>query len=117
MSFMTLWKIFQSTNIHLRIKTGVFPDGKQLKDVLPTLPGLLVRTLIILLEIGPFFRIMISLPFFFFNSGKRAYAYFIPGQWKTWAFPEQKHPNPLSITPKSHSPPIRSTQGEIAFGF
>lgn len=41
MSFMTLWKIFQSTNIHLRIKTGAFPDGKQLKDVLPTLPGLL----------------------------------------------------------------------------
>lgn len=49
MSFMTLWKIFQST--------GAFPDGKPLKDVLPALPGLLVRTLIILLGIGSFLQL------------------------------------------------------------
>ena len=33
-----------------------FPDGEQLKDVLPALPGLFLRTLIILLEIGFFYN-------------------------------------------------------------
>lgn len=53
---MTPWKIFWSTNIHLRVMTGAFPDGKQLKDVLQALPGLFVRTLIIFLEIGFFYN-------------------------------------------------------------
>lgn len=37
-------------------KTDAFPDGKQLKDVLLALPGLFVRTLINLLEIGSFYN-------------------------------------------------------------
>lgn len=52
MSFMTLWKILWSINLYLRVMTGAFPDGKQLKDVLLALPDLFVRTLIISLEIG-----------------------------------------------------------------
>lgn len=37
-----------------RSETGAFPDGKALKDVLPALPGLFVRTLIVFLETGSF---------------------------------------------------------------
>lgn len=53
---MSLWKIFWSINIHLRVKTDAFPDGKQLKEVLLALPGLFLRTLIIFLEIGSFYN-------------------------------------------------------------
>lgn len=46
-----------------RSKTGAFPDGKQLKDVLP---ALFVRTLIAFLETGSFSNYE-YLAFFFFS--------------------------------------------------
>ena len=54
--FIILWKIFWSTNTQFRRLVLFFPDGEQLEDVLPALPGLFLRTLIILLEIGFFYN-------------------------------------------------------------
>lgn len=84
-------------------KMGAFPGGKQLNGVFLALPGLFVRALTVSLETGSF-SYYEYLAFFFFNFGKRIYAYFIPGQRKPRAFQEQKRPTPLSIIPKSHSP-------------